>query len=65
MQINAAPPARWGSALARWTGSAAHCDELIALGREIGLGDPYDRDFATEESPMPRSASPSSRPNCA
>lgn len=49
VQVNAAPPARWGSALARWTGSSAHCEELIALGREIGIGDPYERDFATEE----------------
>jgi DNA polymerase (family X) len=49
VQINAAPPARWGSALARWTGSPAHCDALIALGRETGLGDPFARDFATEE----------------
>jgi DNA polymerase (family 10) len=49
VQVNAAPPARWGSALVRWTGSPAHCDELIALGRETGLGDPFARDFSNEE----------------
>lgn len=49
VQVNTAPSARWGSVLARFTGSRAHCDEVIALGQEIGLGDPYARDFATEE----------------
>jgi DNA polymerase (family 10) len=49
VQVNAAPPSRWGSGLARFTGSSAHRDQLLALGQEIGLGDPFARDFATEE----------------
>ncbi len=49
VQVIATPLARWGSALVRSTGSPAHCDELIALGHKTGLGDPFARDFATEE----------------
>ncbi len=49
VQASVVPPARWGTSLVRWTGSAAHCDQLIALGQETGFGDPFGRDFATEE----------------
>ena len=49
VQVRATPPTHWGSALVRWTGATAHTDELIALGQERGLGDPFVRDFATEE----------------
>lgn len=49
VQVGVAPAARWGSALARATGAAAHLDELRALGEERGLGDPFARDFASEE----------------
>lgn len=48
-QIGVTPPARWGSALARWTGTPTHIAELRSLGQDLGIGDPFARDFATEE----------------
>ncbi|MDP9371362.1 MAG: helix-hairpin-helix domain-containing protein [Chloroflexota bacterium] len=45
-----APPARFGTELARWTGSPAHLDELRALARDRGIADPFAGDFADEES---------------